>query len=143
MAQRYIGTGSACSVVVEEVPVWVWARLNDARRGGWTAALHCRRRMAAMKSSKSCPEVTWLDIETLVAALGEDFPLEKLMRRCQCPRCGTKHVDLEWIVPAAASSTATVPGSSIEQLREDEERRRRHERASLTEQALSPLQKSG
>ena len=76
-----------------------WAMLESAKRGGWAALLHCERHFAALKATKPCREVVELDVTTLVAELGHDFPLEKLPHRLLCASGGTKSVDVEWIVP--------------------------------------------
>jgi hypothetical protein len=88
-----------CSAQVWEPPVWHWANLDQAWRGGWTARLRCRRQHAALKKTTSCADVVFLDIETLVATLGYDFKLERLPSRLKCPRCHSELVEVEWIVP--------------------------------------------
>lgn len=94
-----IGT---CSVLVAEVPAWTWASLMNARIGGWRAFLTCHRRFAALKKVDSCSELVELDVLSLIATLGDNFPLEKLPRRCKCPQCGTSHIDIDWYVPEVA-----------------------------------------
>ncbi|UJW85109.1 hypothetical protein [Devosia sp. SL43] len=91
-----------CSVLVYEVPGWTWGKLMNARLGGWRAFLTCHRRFAALKKIDSCPETVELNILSLIAALGDDFPLARLPHRCKCPYCGTPHIDIDWHVPDAA-----------------------------------------
>jgi hypothetical protein len=91
-----------CGARALEPPVWMWANLERAWRGGWTARLYCQRHHAAMKPTSPCPEVVIIDVETLVAALGGDFKLERLRTRMMCPRCHTHSVDLDWVVPDPA-----------------------------------------
>lgn len=91
--------GGQCSAQAYEPPVWHWATLEDALRGGWLARLHCMRHTAALKRVSPCPEVTVLDIETLYSTLGHDFKLERLPSRMSCTHCHTRVVDIEWIVP--------------------------------------------
>jgi hypothetical protein len=88
-----------CSVRVEEPPIDHWASLDHARRFGYAGRLHCHRHLAAMKSTRPCPMVWDLDLDTLVAVLGWDFPLERLPSRLSCPDCHTKHIRIEWIAP--------------------------------------------
>lgn len=85
-----------------EVPFHHWATLVQANQEGWTALLNCHRHFAAMKSTKPCREAIELDLETLIAILGHDFPLERLPRRLQCSHCGTESVEVQWIEPKAA-----------------------------------------
>jgi hypothetical protein len=106
--------GSLCSVRVDVPPVHHWALLDDARRGGWTALLHCGRRHAALKATKSCPGPVSLDLPTPVAVLGYDFPLERLPTRLCCPSCGTKAVAVCWTVlpeqpPPGGTTMAAEP----------------------------------
>lgn len=88
-----------CSVDVFELPIWVWARLREARDGKWQPTLTCRRRYAGMKSTESCPGVYHLDLDKLIAALGDDYPLDRLHSKAKCPRCQTEAVDIEWTQP--------------------------------------------
>jgi hypothetical protein len=88
-----------CNARAWEPPVWMWASLDHALKGKWLARLRCRRHIAAMKATTSCPEVVLLDVETLHSAFGYDFKLEALRTRMSCPRCHTRVVEIEWIVP--------------------------------------------
>lgn len=57
------------------------------------------RHTAALKRVESCPEVTILDIETLHAVFGYDFPLARLRGKIRCRHCNTNVTEIEWIVP--------------------------------------------
>lgn len=100
--------GPGCSARLYETPVWTWARLRDARIGGWSVYLTCQRRFAALKSADSCPETFRLDVLTLIAALGDDYPLDRLQTKAQCPLCGTSSVELTWHVPEPPSTPAPI-----------------------------------
>ncbi len=92
------GTGQ-CAARAWEPPVWHWADLERAWRGGWIARLHCRRNRAGLKATTPCPEMVIVDVETLVATLGYEFKLERLpnampevslrTRRCGVDRAGS------------------------------------------------------
>jgi hypothetical protein len=129
-AAAYGGSGTNCAVIVEEVPVWFWAKLSHAVEGRWQASVTCQRSMAAMKPTKSCPEVTWLDIPTMVVLLGTDYPLERIVRKGHCPHCGTNRVEITWHTeaPQARASTKEAAAVTIEALRSGEEAKRRQDR---------------
>jgi hypothetical protein len=88
-----------CSARAWEPPVWMWATLDDALKGGWWARLHCMRHTAALKRVQPCPEVTLLDTETLHASFGYDFPLARLQGKIRCRHCNTNVTRIEWVVP--------------------------------------------
>ncbi len=100
--------GPGCSVKVFETAVWTWGRLSDARIGGWQAYLTCHRKLAGLKSTKSCPEVVRLDIPSLTAILGDDYPLDRLQTKMKCPYCGTARVEIEWHVPEPPKTPAPI-----------------------------------
>lgn len=109
--------GAQCSVTVFEVPFWTWARLRDAKHGGWQARMICRRKYAGLKSTDSCPGHFDLDIDTLVAALGDEFEIEKLRRRARCPRCHTESVSIEWYRPDPPKDPAPSAEAPVLRLR--------------------------
>lgn len=92
---------NVCSARVIEPPFASWARLHDASEGGWSATLYCQRRYYALKRVKSCPP-TLLDVETLVAALGPDYRLDRLDTKARCPHCESDGAKIEWHEPAPA-----------------------------------------
>jgi len=100
-----------CGARALEPPVWMWAELEDAWRGGWLARLHCRRHHAALKKTQPCPEVVILDVETLIAAYGYDTKLERLPTRMICPRCHSSVVAIEWIVPDETPAPFAPPAA--------------------------------
>lgn len=101
--QLAMGEPYACSAIPIEPPVEQWAALEDAKWGNWTLWLKCARSMAALKSVKACPGPIALDVRSLVARLGFNFPLSKL--RLICPDCGSELVHTWWEVPPAPDST--------------------------------------
>lgn len=109
--------GPGCSVRVFETDVSTWARLADARYGGWQAYATCHRRFAALKKADSCPEAIPLDIHTLVALLGDNFPLEHLQAKLKCPMCGTAHVEVTWYVPEPPNTPAPIQERPAEPIR--------------------------
>src|SRR3569623_1806575 len=94
-----LAASGQCAARAWEPPVWHWADLDRAWKGGWIARLHCQRHRGGVKASKPCPEVVIIDIETLVATRGYDFKLETLPSRMQCPRCHSHFIEVEWVVP--------------------------------------------
>lgn len=76
--------------------------LSAAYHAGWHVTLKCERSRQGLKSIKPCRfQPFLLDLASLVAALGHDFPLNQLDRRLQCPGCGSRHFTLAWIAPRA------------------------------------------
>jgi hypothetical protein len=95
--------GKRCGVGVSAPPVWTYATLYDALHGGWRAFLICRRHLEALKRGRPCPGDIELDIPTLAAALGHDFKLQRLFGKCECPKCHTDVIDIQWAVPDPAA----------------------------------------
>ena len=91
-----------CSARPIELNPVLWARVIDAEKGGWTAKLHCHRRLENLKRAKSCAETVELPVLVLKALFGWDFELEKLPRRMRCPHCGSQTIEIEWRIPAEA-----------------------------------------
>jgi hypothetical protein len=91
-----------CSARPVEVDPVLWANILDAEKGGWRAYLHCHRRLENLKRAKSCSEVIELPVLVLKAKHGWDFELEKLPRQYRCPHCGSRTIDIEWVIPMQA-----------------------------------------
>ncbi|MBL8598878.1 MAG: hypothetical protein JNL14_14180, partial [Devosia sp.] len=90
----------------------------DALHGGWRAYLICRRHLESLKKGRPCPGDIELDIATLAAGLGHDFKLERLFSRCECPRCHTNTIEIQWVVPdPAAPPHAPATAAPVLQLR--------------------------
>ncbi len=76
--------------------------LSTAYHAGWQVTLKCERSRQGLKSVKPCRFQPFaLDLASLVAALGHEFPIDQLERRLQCPGCGSRHFTLAWIAPKA------------------------------------------
>jgi hypothetical protein len=75
--------------------------LGGARHSGWQLVLTCGRRHQGLKSVKPCRAPFYLDLPSLVATLGHEYPIEQLRRRLICPGCGSPHFELHWIAPKA------------------------------------------
>jgi hypothetical protein len=52
-----------------------------------------------MKTRRECTYQRELDMPTLVATRGRDFPLAGLESRLRCPRCGSRRVAVMFNVP--------------------------------------------
>src|SRR3569623_3061101 len=98
-----LAASGQCAARAWEPPVWHWADLDRAGKGGWMARLSCQRHRGGGKASKPCPEVVVVDVETLVATLGYDFKHQHLPSRMQCPRCHSTLIEVEWDVPDPAT----------------------------------------
>lgn len=91
--------GRSCGVRALETPPETWGSLQDARLGNWLGYLICCRQMAGLKKTTSCPELIRIDVLSVIALLGNDFPLERLSGKLKCPLCGTSRIQVEWHVP--------------------------------------------
>lgn len=100
-----VNGGKQCGVRVAAPPVWTYGTLYDALHGGWRAYLICRRHVEALKRGRPCPGDIELDIPTLAAALGHHFKLERLFSKCECPKCHSELVEIQWHVPDPAAPT--------------------------------------
>ena len=76
--------------------------LAAAYHAGWQVTLRCERSRQGLKSVKPCRiQPFLLDLASLVAALGHEFPISQLGQRLLCPGCGSRHFTLAWIAPKA------------------------------------------
>jgi hypothetical protein len=66
------------------------ATLGEAMNLSWRITMRCAwGKRDAMKSVRECTYRRELDMATLVATRGRDFPLAGLEQRLRCPRCGS------------------------------------------------------
>ncbi len=107
LALHYPGTGCEARFVTDRAPVIEY--LGSAYHAGWSAVLTCRRHHQGLKSVKPCKDPYVLDLGSLVAALGHTFPIDRLDRKLCCPKCGSTHYELSWIIPKAPPASGTEP----------------------------------
>ena len=103
------GEHPLCRAHPETAPVEHWATLEDAHYGGWTCLLYCERRHASLKAAKSCPGPMKLHVPSLLVALGNRFPLNRLYRNARCPLCGSEVFEIVWQVPPSPVREVPVP----------------------------------
>jgi DNA-directed RNA polymerase subunit RPC12/RpoP len=83
--------------------------LGEAWSNGWKLTARCvrgRKDDTRSKSSRECPWRFVLDMETLVATRGRDFPLSRLESRLRCPRCGNRRIVILFEPPRERRATA-------------------------------------
>jgi hypothetical protein len=74
--------------------------LGDAMNLSWRITMRCAwGKRDAMKSIRECTYRRELDMATLVATRGCDFPLAGLETRLRCPRCGSRQITVVFEVP--------------------------------------------
>lgn len=83
--------------------------LGAALHGGWILGLRCDGRHEGLKARRPCIQAFSIDLESLVAGLGHEFPIEQLQRKMCCPRCGSSHVSLYWSTPPRTRATEPLP----------------------------------
>jgi hypothetical protein len=66
--------------------------LGIARSLGWKVHMRCNGYWEATRSMRRCVDRRQLDLETLVATRGPNFPLSRLESRLMCPSCGSRRV---------------------------------------------------
>lgn len=75
--------------------------IGDAFSLGWQLKARCAfGNREGMKSVRQCTWTYDLDMLTLVATRGRDFPLAMLASRLRCPRCGSRSVAVVFIPPS-------------------------------------------
>ena len=74
--------------------------LGEAFSAGWRVTMRCAwGNRDGMKNIRECTHRLELDMATLVATRGRDFPLSRLETRLRCPRCGSRRVAVLFDVP--------------------------------------------
>lgn len=84
--------------------------LGEAYTVGWGVRMRCAAgKQMGMKRIPECEFKTSLDMMTLVATRGRDFPIARLADRLRCPRCGCRRVAVFFDVPMDFSSVRALP----------------------------------
>jgi hypothetical protein len=73
--------------------------LGMARSLGWKVHMRCNGYWEATRSMRKCVYRKQLDLETLVATRGPNFPLSRLESRLMCPACGSRRVTVVFEPP--------------------------------------------
>ncbi|ANL40413.1 MULTISPECIES: hypothetical protein [Rhizobium] len=72
--------------------------IGEAMDAGWEIRARCAwGRREGLKSVRECQWKLKLDIVTLVATRGRDFPLAMLSQRMRCPVCGSRRVAIAYL----------------------------------------------
>ncbi len=67
--------------------------LGQAYSLGWRIDMRCLDDgMRGLKHKRECGFRATLDMQTLVATRGLDFPLARIAERLRCPRCGCRRI---------------------------------------------------
>jgi hypothetical protein len=77
--------------------------LGVARSLGWKVHMRCANGYREeTRSIRKCVYRRQLDLETLVATRGPNFPLGRLEARLMCPACGNRRVTVVFEPPSNA-----------------------------------------
>ncbi|MCF6368352.1 hypothetical protein [Rhizobium halophilum] len=88
--------------------------LGEAYTDGWKISARCGwGRRDGLKSVRECLWKYELDMMTLVATRGRDFPLAMLSTRLRCPRCGSRRVMLAFTPPDKRNAGAIAARGSF------------------------------
>jgi hypothetical protein len=78
--------------------------LGIARSLGWKVHMRCANGYRQeTRSMRKCVYRKQLDLETLVATRGPNFPLGRLEGRLMCPSCGNRRVTVVFEPPSNAA----------------------------------------
>jgi hypothetical protein len=78
--------------------------LGVARSLGWKVHMRCANGYRLeTRSMRKCVYRKQLDLETLVATRGPNFPLSRLESRLMCPACGNRKVTVVFEPPSNAA----------------------------------------
>ena len=86
--------------------------LGDALNYGWKLHVRCAwGKRDAMKSTRECVYSYEVDVEMLVLTRGRGFPITRLDSRLRCPRCGSRRISINFIVPKEPSVATVKPSA--------------------------------
>lgn len=75
--------------------------IGDAFNQGWQLSAACRHGLVDTgSSSRKCDWKYNLDMTTLVATRGRDFPIDRVSERLRCPRCGSRKISVFFVTPS-------------------------------------------
>src|SRR5580692_11498855 len=87
--------------------------LAIARSLGWKVHMRCANGYRQeTRSMRRCVYRKQLDLETLVATRGPNFPLGRLESRLMCPACGNRRVTVVFEPPSNAAQLGGCDGRS-------------------------------
>ena len=69
---------------------------------GWRVHMRCSGFREGTRSMRRCVYRKQLDLETLVATRGPNFPISRLESRLMCPSCGGRQVTVVFEPPSNA-----------------------------------------
>jgi hypothetical protein len=86
--------------------------LGDAWTHGLKAKMACAYgNREGLKSIRECTYRLDLNMETLIATRGRDFPIARLAERLRCPRCGSRQIRVIWDLPSQGDRRAGRAGA--------------------------------
>lgn len=83
--------------------------IGEALDHGWSLMARCA--WGKHEGLKTKPPCTWrheLEMVTLVATRGRDFPLARVAERLRCPRCGSRRLLVSFMPNAEPPRTMTL-----------------------------------
>lgn len=85
--------------------------LGEAWSLSWRIHMRCLDDgMRGLKHGRECGFKTELELKTLVATRGRDFPIARLADRLRCPRCGCRRVGVLFGPPSNYDAVAVRRG---------------------------------
>jgi len=86
--------------------------LGEAWNSGWHLHMRCLDDgREGLKHKRDCDFRARLDMQTLVATCGRDFPLARIAERLRCPRCGCRRVGVMFGPPSSSGLNYAVARS--------------------------------